>query len=98
MSKCGAHITRGGGVENQLQIDHLLLGDCLELLKTIPTESVDLVLTDPPYNINLVPQRGTTSAIEGDNMSGEDFTEFLTDVFRECFRVLKDDRSLRAYP
>ena len=26
----------------------LLLGDCLELIKKVPTESVDLVLTDPP--------------------------------------------------
>jgi len=27
----------------------LHLGDCLEILKTIKSESVDLVLTDPPY-------------------------------------------------
>lgn len=27
----------------------LLLGDCLELMKTIPDNSIDLVLTDPPY-------------------------------------------------
>lgn len=27
----------------------LYLGDCLDLLKTIPDGSVDLVLTDPPY-------------------------------------------------
>ena len=26
-------------------------GDCLEMLKTIPDGGVDLVLTDPPYNI-----------------------------------------------
>ena len=29
----------------------LLHGDCLELLKTIPDKSIDLVLTDPPYGI-----------------------------------------------
>ena len=27
-------------------------GDCLELLKTIEDGSVDLILTDPPYNIS----------------------------------------------
>jgi site-specific DNA-methyltransferase (adenine-specific) len=32
-------------------------GDCLELMKDIPDGSVDLVLTDPPYGINLTPQR-----------------------------------------
>ena len=26
-------------------------GDCLELLQSIPDESIDLILTDPPYNI-----------------------------------------------
>lgn len=26
-------------------------GDCLELMKTIPDGSVDLVLTDPPYRV-----------------------------------------------
>jgi len=27
----------------------LLQGDCLELLPTIPDQSVDMILTDPPY-------------------------------------------------
>lgn len=26
-------------------------GDCVEILKTIETSSVDIVITDPPYNI-----------------------------------------------
>lgn len=29
----------------------LYQGDCLEVMKNIPDKSVDLVLTDPPYNI-----------------------------------------------
>lgn len=37
----------------------LLQGDCLELMKNIPDNSIDLVLTDPPY--------GTMS---GENRSG----------------------------
>lgn len=31
---------------------NLQRGDCLELLKTIPDNSVDLVLTDPPYDVH----------------------------------------------
>ena len=30
----------------------LLQGDCFELLKDIPDESVDMVLTDPPYGMS----------------------------------------------
>ena len=29
----------------------LIQGDCLEMMKNIPDGSVDMVLTDPPYNI-----------------------------------------------
>ena len=28
----------------------LFQGDCLEVMKNIPDKSIDLVLTDPPYN------------------------------------------------
>ena len=29
----------------------LIQGDCLEVMKTLPDNSVDAVVTDPPYNI-----------------------------------------------
>jgi len=32
---------------------NLMLGDCLELIKEVPDNSVDLVLTDPPYKLVL---------------------------------------------
>ncbi len=35
----------------------LMQGDCLEKLKTIPDGTVDLVLTDPPYNVGVTTQR-----------------------------------------
>jgi DNA modification methylase len=30
----------------------LYLGDCLEIMKSIPDKSVDAVITDPPYGID----------------------------------------------
>lgn len=30
----------------------LLQGDCLNLMKKIPDKSIDMILTDPPYNIS----------------------------------------------
>lgn len=32
-------------------INKIIQGDCLEIMKHIPDKSIDLVLTDPPYNI-----------------------------------------------
>ena len=34
-------------------------GDCLELMKELPDESVDAVITDPPYGINYLSPRTT---------------------------------------
>lgn len=33
-----------------MDLNKILQGDCLELMKDIPDESIDLILTDPPYN------------------------------------------------
>lgn len=34
-------------------INKLIVGDCVKIIKDIPDKSIDLVLTDPPYGINL---------------------------------------------
>jgi DNA modification methylase len=33
-------------------IDHVIQGDYLEVMKQIPDNSIDLIFTDPPYNIS----------------------------------------------
>mgnify|MGYP001462585327 FL=1 len=43
-----------------LEIDQIYCGDCLELMKELPDKSIDLVLTDPPYGIQ-VARRGSIS-------------------------------------
>jgi len=37
----------------QLPLDSILQGDCLEILDTLPEQSVDLIFADPPYNLQL---------------------------------------------
>ena len=34
-----------------MEIDKIICGDCYELIKAIPDKSVDLIITDPPYEI-----------------------------------------------
>jgi site-specific DNA-methyltransferase (adenine-specific) len=36
-----------------MELNKIYCGDCLELMKELPDKSIDLVLTDPPYGINL---------------------------------------------
>lgn len=65
--------------------------DCLEGLRQMEDESVDLVLTDPPYNINVVSQRGTNKSLENDNLNQYAFKSLLFELSKEMKRVLKKD-------
>lgn len=60
----------------------LMHGDCLELMQTVPDKSVDLVLTDPPYNIGKA---------KWDKIPN--YIEWCGKWFIECQRVLKDNGS-----
>jgi site-specific DNA-methyltransferase (adenine-specific) len=60
----------------------LMHGDCLELMKQIPDKSIDLVLTDPPYNIGKA---------KWDKIPN--YIEWCGKWFIECQRVLKDNGS-----
>lgn len=63
----------------------LLNGDCLEELKDIKDGSVNLVLTDPPYNIN-------HKNLEWDNI--KNYNDLMLEVFLHSYRVLKKNGSL----
>ena len=80
-----------------LEPNKIYCWNCLEVMKQIPDKSIDLVLTDPPYNMNLQPQRGPTNAIVNDNMLSEDFILFIDSYFKECYRILKDDTFLITF-
>lgn len=51
----------------------------------MPSESVDLVVTDPPYLVNYHPR-------DGRRCGNDDNAAWLQPAFREMYRVLKPDR------
>lgn len=66
----------------------LRCGDALEQLKTLPDGSVDLVLTDPPYNIGVQETRaGSKTVAAWDKI--ENYTNWCIEWLNECSRVLK---------
>ena len=66
----------------------LRCGDALEQLKTLPDGSVDLVLTDPPYNIGVTETRaGSKTVAAWDKI--ENYTDWCIEWLNECSRVLK---------
>lgn len=74
--------------------DSTLIDDVEDLMDG---EKADMVFTDPPYNINFKPPRGTHDIIKNDNMSDDDFEKFLSDVFVVCKAVLKKDTYLISF-
>lgn len=70
--------------------------DCLDVLAALPSESIDLVLTDPPYGISYssnrskdVAYRETVKTVNGIANDGGDNTHLLSDVIDELYRVMK---------
>ena len=62
-------------------------GDCLEVLTTLPSESIDFVLTDPPY---LVGYQGRWDS-DHKVIVGDDNPDWLRPAFSEIWRVMKPD-------
>lgn len=60
-------------------------GDCLELLKSLPDESVQVIVTSPPYNIE--------KSYE-DKLPFEEYLDLHRKVIEECYRVLTDEGSI----
>jgi DNA modification methylase len=74
----------------------LHLGDCLEVMKRISDKSVDLVLTDPPYNIareNNFSTMGRAGIDFGEWDKGFDLFSYIDQVSR----VLKKDGSFVVF-
>lgn len=70
---------------------HILIGDCLEQLRTLPDASAHCCVTSPPYFG--LRDYGVAGQI-GLEASPQAFVDKLVEVFREVRRVLRDDGTL----
>lgn len=64
--------------------NQVLHGDCTQVLRSLPSESVDLVVTDPPYFVHYRDRAGRSIANDGDPGS-------VLGAFTDLYRVLKPD-------
>jgi len=62
----------------------ILVGDCIEMMRTLPDNSVDSVVTDPPYGLSFMGKKW-------------DYDVPATEVWVECLRVLKPGGHLLAF-
>jgi len=85
-----------------LDINKIHQGDCIELLKKLPDNSVDLIFADPPYNLQLNGELYRPNQTKVDAVmdawdkfdSKEDYDKFTILWLKECHRVLKNTGSI----
>jgi DNA modification methylase len=66
---------------NNVNLHH---GDCLDVLKTLPDNSVDSIVTDPPYGLSFMGKKW-------------DYDIPSVEIWQECLRVLKPGGHLLAF-
>jgi site-specific DNA-methyltransferase (adenine-specific) len=68
-----------------IETGKIINGDCIEVMRTFPEGSIDLLVTSPPYNVNI------SYDVHKDDLPMDEYYEWTKDWLREALRVLKDD-------
>ena len=77
--------------------------NCVEGMKSIKDNWIDLIVTDPPFAIDFGAKkanynRTSSRVMEGYNeISKNDYSQFTLDWMRECHRILKDSGSMYVF-
>jgi site-specific DNA-methyltransferase (adenine-specific) len=69
--------------------------DCMDYMKSLPDNSVDLIITSPPYNLGNSHHTGNKrhNPYE-DNMPEKKYQEWQINVLNECYRLLNENGSI----
>jgi modification methylase len=83
----------------------LRLGDCLDVMRDIPSDTISCIVTSPPYN-----KKGLIGKVKpgnqvwkkfnidydsyGDDLSEEDYFQWMINVLNEMKRIIKPDGSI----
>ena len=86
---------------------HLVACDCMDLLSSLPDDSISLILTDPPYNLGLFMKDRATNlkamrpnffgAAGWDDLAFDDWKESMDSFFGECARVSRVGASMIVF-
>jgi len=93
-----------------MEINKIILGDCINVLKTLPNKFSDLIITDPPYNISQKNLKISRKHIAGgakdlnydfgewDSFeTRESFLEFTQKWVSETSRILKENGTFYSF-
>ncbi len=70
---------------------HIINADSLQYLPTLPSDSAQIIIADPPYNI------GKDFGNDSDKQSMDDYLTWTDKWLKECLRILKPNGSMFIY-
>lgn len=78
----------------------LMCGDSThkdDIMRLMNNQDADMILTDPPYNVDYVGKTAEALKIKNDNMDDNQFYEFLRKVFENMYIVTKEGASIYVF-
>ncbi len=86
----------------ELELDRIILGDCIAEMARLPDKSIDMIFADPPYNLQLGgdllrPEGGKVDACDDDWDKFDSlatYDDFTREWLAEARRILKDDGTI----
>ena len=76
----------------------LYCDDCLNIMKQIENESIDLIVTDPPYLIKYKTNRRKNKDHDFcSEILNDDNEQLIIDYIRECYRILKNNTAMYMF-
>lgn len=72
-------------IQQKIPVNTILHGNCIEKMRELPANSVDFILTDPPYLVNYRDRTGRSIQNDAND-------DWLRPAMGEAYRVLKQDR------
>lgn len=78
----------------------LMCGDSThkdDIMRLMNNQDANMLLTDPPYNVDYVGKTAEALKIKNDNMDDNQFYEFLRKVFENMYIVTKEGASIYVF-
>ena len=72
-------------------------GDCREMLPSMASESIDLLLTDPPYGVQMSPHGRRKIPLPMDVITGDDGSLDVPSIINDALRVLRNNRHFYVF-
>lgn len=80
-----------------IELNRIYQQDCIEGMSQLPSGSVDLIVTDPPYLMNYRSNRRVKAEKFNHIANDVNAHDLISEYLAECYRVLKDDTAIYVF-